>query len=146
MDASYQERNRAATERIKALAHRSDEELSRPIGDGGWTVAVALAHLAYWDGRTLGVLELFQRHGIGRSWWTPAEADAVNDIRLPTWQALRPRAALEAAIRAAEALDRYVAGLPAGVVAVLSEERPLALDRARHRGSHLDEIEAALSS
>lgn len=145
MDKSHNERNRAETERLKALVGPlSDADLGRPVGDGGWTVAVALAHVAYWDGRTLGVLEASTRHGIRRSWWAAAEADAVNDARLEAWRSTPPREAAEEAVRNAETVDRVVAELPAEVVEALRTERPLALERARHRGAHLDEIEQAL--
>lgn len=146
MDASRIERNRAQRERLQALGERlSDEALSRPLGDGGWTVAAALAHLAYWDGRTLATLEASSRHGITRAWWSPTEADAVNAAQLPGWKAMPPRDALQDALRAAEAIDQYVESLAPEMVEVLTRERPLALDRARHRGSHLDEIEQALT-
>ena len=145
-DTSHIERNHDQQERLRVLGERlSDEALGRPIGDGDWTVAMALAHLAYWDGRTLATLEASVRHGIARAWWDPAEADAVNAARLPGWAATPPREALRAAIRAAEAVDRYVEGLAPELVGELAEERPVALDRARHRGSHLDEIEQALA-
>ena len=146
MDRSFTERNRAQRERLQALAERSsDEDLSRPLG-GGWTVAVALAHVAYWDGRTLATLDASLRHGIPRTLWDTAEADAVNNARLAVWQSLPPREALGDAIRNAEALDRFLEQLAPDVVELLSTERPLALDRSRHRASHLDDIERALSS
>ena len=44
-------RNRASTERLRALvAGLEAAELARPLG-GGWTVGFALAHLAFWDQR-----------------------------------------------------------------------------------------------
>ena len=146
MDRSFTERNRAQRERLQALAERSTEEdLSRPL-DGGWTVAVALAHVAYWDARTLATVDASLRHGIPRAWWDTAEADAVNNARLGFWQSIPPREALDDAIRNAEALDRFLEQLAPDVIELLSAERPLALDRARHRGSHLDDVERALRS
>jgi hypothetical protein len=146
MDTSIIERNRAQRERLRALAERStDEDLSRPL-DGGWTAAVALAHVAYWDARTLATIDASLRHGIPRTWWDTAEADAVNGARLEFWQSIPPREAIEDAIRNAEALDRFLEQLAPEVVEVLSDERPNALDRSRHRGSHLDDIERALGA
>ena len=51
LDRSFVELNHAATERLRALAARlSDEELQHPVGQH-WTVAITLAHLAFWDRR-----------------------------------------------------------------------------------------------
>ena len=147
MDTSHNERNRAQTERMKALdARLSDQDLQRPMGDGGWTVAVAMAHVGYWDGRMLAALEAAARHGVVPAWWDTGEADAVNAARLPTWKATPPRDALREAIRNAEALDRFLEGLSPDMVERLRSDRPTALDRARHRGSHLDDVEAALGA
>jgi uncharacterized damage-inducible protein DinB len=47
LDRSFVERNRASTQRIRALVARlSDEDLQHPVGEY-WTVAIALAHLAF---------------------------------------------------------------------------------------------------
>ena len=48
MDRGYIERNEASRARLRALLDRlSDEDLGRKVGD--WTVAMSLAHLAFWD-------------------------------------------------------------------------------------------------
>jgi hypothetical protein len=144
-DRAYVERNRAQRERLRALAGGvADEQLGRSLDGGEWTAAVALAHVAYWDGRTLATLEASVRHGIPRAWWDTAEADAVNAARLARWRVIPPREALAQAISTAEALDAYLEALPDDLAAALVDERPLALDRSRHRASHFDEIERAL--
>ena len=144
-DGSYVERNRASRERLRALAARlSDEQLARDLGDG-WTVGVALAHLAYWDARTLGNLEISTRHGLPRHWWSGAETDGVNTARLAEWSATSPRQALKQALQAAEALDALIETLGPEAVEAVQQERPWALERSRHRGSHLDDVERALS-
>jgi hypothetical protein len=51
----------------------------RPVGEH-WTVAVALAHIQYWDGRGLGAIEAWKRHGVPLALWRNNEA-AVNDLR-----------------------------------------------------------------
>jgi len=49
-DRSFIERNRASTERIRALAARlSDEQMQTRVG-GHWTVGIVFAHLAFWTG------------------------------------------------------------------------------------------------
>jgi hypothetical protein len=144
MDTSYNQRNHEQTERLKALSRLSDDELGRPIGEH-WTVGIALAHLAYYDGRVLGTLEASLRHGVPRLWWGAAETRAVNDARLEIWRTVAPREALDQAIRTADALDRLIASLPAELARTVAEERSQALDRSVHRAEHLDEIEQALS-
>ena len=58
MDTSYNERNREQRERLRALvAGLSEADLARPLGDGAWTVAATLAHLAYFDTRVAATLE-----------------------------------------------------------------------------------------
>ena len=55
LDRSFIALNRASTERIRALAARlSDEEMQHPVGEH-WTVAIALAHLAFWDRRVMNI-------------------------------------------------------------------------------------------
>jgi hypothetical protein len=144
VDASYNSRNREQTERLKAMHEWSDEALARRVGEH-WTVGVALAHIAYWDSRTLAVLELAARHDLQRAWWTPEEARAVNDARLPIWLAVPPREALRQATQTAEILDRVISELPAQVTEAVMIERARSFDRYRHRGEHLDEVDRAVT-
>jgi hypothetical protein len=56
LERSFIERNRASTARIRALAARlTDADMQHPVGEH-WTVAIALAHLAFWDRRVMYVL------------------------------------------------------------------------------------------
>ena len=53
MDRPFVADNAQERERLISLVARlTDEELSLPLGNG-WTIAVALAHLAFWDQRSL---------------------------------------------------------------------------------------------
>lgn len=89
-ELSYVEHNRASTDRIRALAARlSDEELQQPVGEH-WTVAVALAHLAFWDRRVMQVLDITEREG---QLVAPQIDISVNDLSLPLWVVIPPRAA-----------------------------------------------------
>ena len=89
MDRSYIEQNRDSTRRIRSLAERlSDEELLRPVGEH-WTVAITLAHLAFWDRRVLFVLDQTERDGRLNAHVINL---VVNDIDLPLWAAIPPRA------------------------------------------------------
>ncbi len=154
MDRAYVERNRAQTERLKGLRRLSYVELGHPVGEH-WTVAVALAHLGYWDGRALGAIEAWRRYGTRLEFWGGVETvvqgirldeAVVNDLRLGVWRTIPPRDALEQAIRAAEALDQVVADPTPAEAEVVASQRYRVLDRSLHRSEHLDEIEQALRS
>jgi len=141
MDRSFVELNRAATDRIRALAERlSDEELQHPVGEH-WTVAIALAHIAFWDRRALHVLEFSEREG------TPTFLDLdlfVNDLSLPLWAAVPPREAARIAIESAEALDARMESYPPALLEQFFDAHRAFVVRAVHRNRHLDEIDAAL--
>lgn len=143
VDRALLRRNEASRERLKKLVTSlAGQEPDRPIGHG-WTVAAALAHLAFWDRYSLFALERWQRDGTALP---PADADAINDSALPIWLALSPVAAGKQALLAAEAVDRAVEAAPAELVeAVLAAGRPR-LDRSIHREKHLPDIERALAS
>jgi len=61
MDRPFLAENAQERERLRSLVGRlTDEELSLPLGNG-WTVAVALAHLAFWDQRSLSLMRKWKR-------------------------------------------------------------------------------------
>jgi uncharacterized damage-inducible protein DinB len=143
VDRSYVERNEVVRERMRQMVARlSEEDLARPLEHGGWTVGATLAHLAHWDRHVLATVERWDREGIKD---LPTDANAVNQDALPHWLAMSPREAAREALEAAEALDRKLAALPPEQVSgILALGRPRLLDRSRHRGEHLDQIERAL--
>lgn len=140
LDRSFSERNRASTDRIRALAARlSDAEMQHPVG-AHWTVAIALAHLAFWDRRIMYVLDMTERDGK----LFIAQMDIlVNDSSLPLWAAIPPRAAARIAIETAEALDKRLESFPPALLAEISAYNKRWVDRSLHRGEHLDEVDAA---
>jgi hypothetical protein len=132
--------NRAATERIRALGDLSDAQLRTPVGEH-WTVAITLAHLAFWDRRALDSLQ--RSVAAGR----PDAADVdivVNDLSLPLWAAIPPRDAVRLAIDAAEATDAFVAAMDGPVADEVLAAHIRWIRRSLHRTEHLDEAEAAL--
>ena len=141
VDRSFAERNRAATSRMRALAARlTDAEMQHPVGED-WTVAIALAHLALWDRRVLKVLETTEREGK----LSAPQIDVVtNDIALPLFAAIPPRAAARLAIEAADALDKRLEGFPPALLEEINAFNARWVGRALHRGEHLDEIDEAL--
>ncbi len=140
-DSSFIEQNRASTERIRALAALPDDALRVPVGEH-WTVAITLAHLAFWDRRVLAVLDETER--AGRLTYPPIDF-TVNDIALPFWAAMPPRAAAALAVAAAEALDDRLAHFPPALRDELYAHNARWVVRALHRNAHLDEVDVALA-
>ena len=63
LDKGVLDRNRATTERMRALAGKlSDEEMRTRVGKH-WGVAIVFAHLAFWDRRVMYVLDMRRMRG-----------------------------------------------------------------------------------
>ena len=122
-----------------------DGELARPL-DAGWTVGAVLAHLAFWDQRTLILIERWEKEGsraVPRS-IDSKDVDWINDSAKALCLALPPRAAARLAVAVADAVDRRVETLSDELVAAnAGAGSPINLLRAEHRQEHLDEIERA---
>ena len=143
LDRSFVESNRASTNRIRALAARlTDEEMQHPVGEH-WTVAIALAHLAFWDRRVMYVLDRTESDG---AVFEPDIDIYVNDLSLPLWAAIPPGAAARIAIESAEALDRRLEDFSPALLEEIYASHKRWVERVLHRGEHLDEVDAALAS
>ncbi len=143
LDRSFIERNRTSTNRIRALAARlTDKELQHPVGEH-WTVAITLAHLAFWDQRMLYILDKTEREG---QLVIPSLDICVNDIALPLWAAIPPREAARLAIESAEALDKRLENFSFSILEEIYARSDRWVVRALHRDGHLDEVDAALKS
>ena len=101
LDRSYIENNRASTERIRQMARLSDAEMQTRVGEH-WTVAIVLAHLAFWDRRVLYVLDRTEQDG---KLFIPNLDIVINDLSLPLWAAIPPRDALRLAVETGD-VDR----------------------------------------
>ena len=134
------ERDRLAT----LVGKLSDEDLARDLG-GGWTVAVALAHLAFWDERAALLLERYVEgtpHHHLPDWYE----DLLNQTLEPQWRVLPPRAIAEQAVAAAEHVTRVLRLLEDDLCARLeTNDEGYLLRRFNHRREHIEQIEAALS-
>jgi hypothetical protein len=143
LDRSFIERNRSSTNRIRALAARlSDEEMLHPVGEH-WTVAIALAHLAFWDRRVMYVLDKTGQDG---KLFIPEIDIFVNDLSLPLWAAIPPRQAARICIETAEMLDKRLEEFPQTWIDEIYTYNKRWIERSLHRGEHLDEVDAALGS
>ena len=141
LDRSFVERNRASTSRIRALVERlSDAELQKPVGQH-WTVAIALLHLAFWERRTLYLLNETEKAG---QLVAPTIDLVVNDLSLPLWAAIPPREAVRIAIESAQAVDEKLESYPPALIDVVYAGNEHWVQRDLHRNEHLDELEAVL--
>ena len=143
LDRSFVERNRASTDRIRTLAASlTDEEMQHPVGEH-WTVAITLAHLAFWDRRVMYVLDITERDG---ALFIPDIDIFVNDLSLPLWAAIPPRAAARIAIETAEVLDKRLEAFSPALLEEIYSYNMRWVERALDRGDHLDEVDAALAT
>jgi hypothetical protein len=145
VDRSYVTENNAQRARLQALVKNlSEADLGRAM-PAGWTVAGILAHVAFWDERTLVLLERWETDGAQPPANDEADVDWINDAAKPLFLALSPRRAAEVALAVAEAVDRKVESLSDDLVRRnAAAGSPVNLLRATHRRDHLDEIEQAL--
>ena len=143
MDRSFIELNRASTERIRALAARlTDEEMQTKVGEH-WTVGIVFAHLAWWDRRVIYVLDMTEKDG---RLFIPEIDIFVNDLSLPLWAAIPPRAAARIAIETSETLDKRLEDYSPELLEEIYNYNKRWVIRALHRVEHLDEADAALKS
>ncbi len=145
-DRAFAAANAAATERLRALAAAlSEADLGVDLG-GGWTVSMALAHLAFWDRWHLARWE----HAIAAGAVAPAAvpdevSDRANEALEPLCRALAPGRAVALALEAADAVDAGVARLPdASVEAARALGGVRWVERSPHRTDHAEQIRRAL--
>jgi Mycothiol maleylpyruvate isomerase N-terminal domain len=141
LDQSFVELNRASTDRIRALvASLDDIKMQHPVGEH-WTVAIALAHLAFWDRRVIFILDETERDGKAVA---PEIDVVVNDLSLPFWAAIPAHEAARIAIESAQALDKRLEDFPPEILEAVYNQNKRWVIRALHRDEHLDEIDLAL--
>ena len=143
MDRPFLVENRRERNRLRRSVDRiSDQELSLPMWEG-WTIAVALAHLAFWDQRALVLIKKWKISGVASS---PIDDDVANDSILPLCLAIPPRVAARLAVTAAEAIDLEIEKAGENLISDIWQlgER-FRLYRSDHRKLHLDQIEGILN-
>ncbi len=142
----YVAANRYQFDRLAALIKLVTEDRLTAGLDGGWSAAVGLAHLAFWDRRAV---EILRRWKSGKAppedpeWY--GGADLLNESLLPLWRALPAQEAVRLSLEAASEVDREVETTEGGLAAVIvTAGEDWLLNRWRHRAEHLSEIERAL--
>jgi hypothetical protein len=140
--------NNRERERLGRLVNElTEEELSLVIYREGWTIAVVLAHLAFYDELRLVLVRKWKERGVTLLSVTDEVVDVYNDASLPLFLAIPPRKAANLSIHAAEVLDSELEQLSPDLISAIEAlgERH-ALNRSIHRKMHLDEIEAVLEA
>ncbi len=136
-------RNREQLERLRQLVARlSDDDLRRELPDG-WTIADALAHLAFYDRRAAVLLERFAVEGVFAS---PYDYDTINAALPHLTRRIPPQEIVAEVVEAAEAADQAAAATPTTLVEEIRRLNQVKLERAEHRRNHLDDIESLLGS
>ena len=141
-------RNGEATRRLRELvAMLSPADLAAPLG-GGWTVAMALGHLAFWDARQRGAIQYFIDTGvlIGDELPPPHNPDLTNPALEPVLALVDRDGVRELVIEAAQAIDELVADLDESAMAsILESEHAYVVRRWAHREEHIAQIQEAIA-
>jgi uncharacterized damage-inducible protein DinB len=147
-DRSFERANDESRARLAGLlATLGPAQLEADLG-GGWTVASAVAHMAFWDRWQAGRW----RDSLAGTGIPPTlnthEVEVLANVALEAFLGQMTRQGLAAlAIESAEALDVLIASAPDSIVDAI-EAGPTAylLHRHRHRNEHLDQIERGLAA
>jgi hypothetical protein len=142
-----EENDRSALELRALLDALAPADLARNLG-GGWNVAAALAHLAFWDRRAAAVCALWTQ---GRTTAPSSDEDcadeATNAALDALLAALPPQLVAPLASEAAAAANAAFAALtPELAVRALAPDSPIVAHRSRHRREHIAQIRAALDA
>ncbi len=125
------------------ITHLTEEQLALCLPNG-WTVAVALAHLAFWDLRQAALLRRWTEEGVKPG---SLDAEAINEPLSQLCEVLPLEASVALALDAAETVDQAVESLTeAQAKELIQMGFELNLRRHVHRKNHLDKIERVLKS
>lgn len=139
----YSTDNERSRARLRALVARlGEDELARDVGDG-WTVAMALAHLAFWDGRAAQIAERWLTNGVADE--APIDVPSANDGMKPLLAAVPPLEAARLVLAAAaDRVDTLVARFTPALVEAATTGSAIRGNRSEHREEHVEQIEAVL--
>jgi hypothetical protein len=143
MSNAFTQHNAAERKHLQAvIARLAEADYARPVGDKGWTVASALAHLAYYDKRASLLTARYRKEGVADS---PSDLHILNDALAWLFARVPGSAISRITLEAAEEIDRMIDELPADLLAAMQgKDSSVRLDRGLHRASHLGQIEKAL--
>lgn len=140
LDPKILRKNSEQLERLERLVSTGlDYEVD--LG-GGWTAAVAFAHMGFWDRRQA---ELLRNWRIGDPLPESATDDQLNPVLERYWQQLTPEVTGQMAVYAAREVNEIIESLSDDKVdALLSMGKEFMLARGNHREEHIDQIEREL--
>lgn len=144
MEKAFIAENARERQRLKQLVEKLTDAQLALLFPYDWTVAMALAHLAFWDQRSFIAL---QKIKAGQKASEPLDYDTINDALVPLCRAIPPREAARMALAAAEMVDadlETISDEDAALVEAVGERARLY--RCVHRKMHLDEIEALIKN
>jgi hypothetical protein len=144
MERPFIDVNKKERKRLQLLVESiRDEELNFQMWEG-WTIATALAHLAFWDYRSLMLMQKWENAQVAPS---PIDDDVANDALLPLLGAIPSTMAANLAVTAAEAIDLALEQAPDILIDEITKlgDR-FRLFRSAHRKMHLDQIENVLNT
>ena len=144
VSAVIAESNRSQTERLRKLVGRLDTQMLAVRLPRGWTVAMALAHIAFWDRQRLC---LMRRWAAGVACNGGYDGELFNEVLQPFLEMMPPDRIGAVAVQTAEEIDALLLELPDAVIeaALARPDRPN-LDRGSHRDYHLERVEQALAN
>src|ERR1700730_6913770 len=135
---AFAQSNRTQTDRLRRLVQRLDATMLTVRLPNGWTVAGALAHVAFWDRLRLC---LMRRWAAGDMCSAAYDTNLFNETTQTLLEMIPPDRAA-----AAEEVDALLLQVSDEVVeAALARPDAPNLDRGSHRKEHLDRIEKALA-
>jgi hypothetical protein len=145
MKRSLIEENRRERDRLCLLVERlTEDQLNLPL-ENDWTIAVALAHLAFWDQRSLVLIRKWKSSGVVEL--SPIDIEVTNDSLLPLCRSLPPREAANLSVSCAESIDRELEETSEEMIEqIVRLEGKHRVHRFLHRKAHLDQIEALLKT
>lgn len=136
--------NDASLSELRALVGRlSDADLARSLG-GGWTVATALGHVAFWDMRAAVMADRWKLAGAPSG--ANIDDEGVNEALDPLLLTASGRGLATMALAAALAANTAIARLQPELAALgFSESSVFNAGRYAHRREHIEQIERALA-
>ncbi len=133
------EANRLSLQRIQeSCGALSEAELLRFLPNG-WTIAVTLAHLAFWDQKVIYALE---RTLTEKQVWAVAFDESLNDILAPILAELPPDKTLGMALHTGARLDAMLESCPPELLQEFFDANPRWVNRSLHREGHLADIQS----
>lgn len=144
IDRSHEATNEASRQRLAGLvASLEAADLAKDTGEG-WTVAMVLGHVAFWDRWQLARWKTVGEGSVADS-VVRQVSGLINDANEGILRAVPAADAGPLALTTTTELDAFIAALPDSMVEVAQAAgRTRMLDRAHHRLDHVSQIERAL--